>query len=156
MCFFFFSNVLVLRSVYIRYILPEERPKNVTVFFFSFKVGAVSGHLLYELMAFLILRCSQPSHQPLKTLAFVNHSLLTNFSSRICILLFFFPPPFFPTYLNNWDSVHGSFADKRGFVVWGCFYLSCKEADRAEGSAAVAAVHGLLPWAPLLPWSNPW
>lgn len=100
--FFFlpFFNALVPKSFYIQYILLEARPKNVTVVlgFFSFKASGVSGHLLYELMAFLILRCSQPSHQPLKTLAvaFVNHSLLTNFVSQV----FFFPLFFFFNFLT--------------------------------------------------------
>lgn len=58
--------------------------------FLSFKASAVPGHLLYELMAFLILRCSQPSHQPLQTkaVASVNHSLLPNFASRGYFLFF--------------------------------------------------------------------
>lgn len=68
MCGVFFFNVLVLSSLYIQYILLKERTQNVTLFLFlSFKVDAVSGHLLYELMTFRFLRCSQPSHQPLKT-----------------------------------------------------------------------------------------
>lgn len=70
-------------------------------FFFSFKANAVSAHLFYELMTSHILRCSQPSRQPPETLtvAFVNHSSLTNFASQIV-----FPPPLsfiFPSYLSN-------------------------------------------------------